>query len=117
MKKMTAKGQKWLKGFHIFFVCMWIGAAVCLSIMNPFLRPKDGSALYGICFARDKGEVMLKGNGGDSHIWLTAANSDFRIPKTLPLSLSKGRMFTFGKTAVSKTFIRASLLALRYAPK
>ena len=48
MKKLGAKGQKWLKGFHIVFACMWIGAAVCLALMNVFLKATDGMQLYGI---------------------------------------------------------------------
>ena len=48
MKKLSAKGQKWLKGFHIFFACQWIGAAVCLALMNAFMKASDGTELYGI---------------------------------------------------------------------
>ncbi|MBW1732303.1 MAG: hypothetical protein JRH08_19290 [Deltaproteobacteria bacterium] len=48
MKKLSGKGQMWLKGFHIFFACLWIGAAVCLTLMNIFLKAGDGKVLYGI---------------------------------------------------------------------
>ena len=48
MKKLSVNGQKWLKGFHILFACMWIGAAVILCLMNPFLKAIDGMQLYGI---------------------------------------------------------------------
>ena len=48
MKKLSAKGQKWLKGFHILFACMWVGAAVCLTMMNFFMHATDGMQLYGI---------------------------------------------------------------------
>lgn len=48
MKKLSAKGQKWLKGFHIFFACLWVGAAVCLALMNIFLKTDDGNVLHGI---------------------------------------------------------------------
>ena len=48
MKKLSAKGQKWLKGFHIFFACLWVGASVCLALMNIFLKTDDGNVLHGI---------------------------------------------------------------------
>ena len=48
MKKMSAKGQKQLKGIHILCACMWVGAAIILSFMNPFLKATDGMQLYGI---------------------------------------------------------------------
>lgn len=48
MKKMSAKGQKWLKGIHILCACMWVGAAIILSLMNPFIKATDGMQLYGI---------------------------------------------------------------------
>lgn len=48
MKKLSAKGQKWLKGIHILFACMWVGAAIILCFMNPFLKASDGMQLYGI---------------------------------------------------------------------
>ena len=48
MKKLSAKGQKWLKGFHIFFACMWVGAAVCLNMIIFFMTATDGMQLYGI---------------------------------------------------------------------
>lgn len=48
MKKLSAKGQKWLKGVHILCACMWIGAAIILCLMNQFLKADDGMQLYGI---------------------------------------------------------------------
>jgi len=48
MKKMSARGQKWLKCFHIIFAGMWVGAAVCLTLKLFFIRPGDGLELYGI---------------------------------------------------------------------
>lgn len=51
MKKMSAKGQKWLKGIHILCACMWVGSAMILSLMNPFLKATDGMQLYGIDIA------------------------------------------------------------------
>jgi hypothetical protein len=51
MKKLTSKGQKWLKGFHVFFSCCWVGAAVCLTSMMFFTKATDGMQLYGINFS------------------------------------------------------------------
>ena len=48
MKKFGLKGRQWLKGFHIFFACAWIGAGVCLALMNIGLSATDGKELYGI---------------------------------------------------------------------
>ena len=48
MKKMSARGQKWLKCFHLFFVALWVGAAVCLNLKQFTINPTDGMELYGI---------------------------------------------------------------------
>lgn len=48
MKKLSVKGQKWLKSIHILCACMWVGAAIILNLMNPFLKAIDGMQLYGI---------------------------------------------------------------------
>jgi len=48
MKKMKVKGQKWLKGLHIFFACSWIGAGFCLiytKAMNFWFGPIQVAAL------------------------------------------------------------------------
>lgn len=34
MKQIGLKGKAWLKGFHIFFACTWIGAAVSMVLLN-----------------------------------------------------------------------------------
>jgi|WetSurMetagenome_2_1015567.scaffolds.fasta_scaffold167342_1 uncharacterized membrane protein len=49
MKKLSAKGVKWLKGFHLIAVASWIGGAVSLLAMY-FLKEgvTDGRVLYGI---------------------------------------------------------------------
>ena len=49
---MGAKGQKWIKCFHIFFVCLWVGAAVSLVISGAGLIPTDGKMLFGIDVTR-----------------------------------------------------------------
>ncbi len=48
MKKMSNRGQRWLKGFHVFFSSCWVGAAVCLTTMMFFKKADDGMQLYGI---------------------------------------------------------------------
>jgi len=48
MKKMKVKGQKWLKGIHIFFACIWIGAGFCLILTQMGLKADSGGTLHGI---------------------------------------------------------------------
>jgi len=49
MLKLSAKGLRWLKGFHLIAVSCWIGGAVALLLLY-FLKNgvTDGSVLYGI---------------------------------------------------------------------
>jgi len=49
MKKLSAKGLKWLKGFHLIAVACWIGGAVSLLALY-FLKEgvSDAGVLYGI---------------------------------------------------------------------
>jgi len=48
VKKLSARGQKWLKGFHVFFAGLWVGGAAALTLMNFCLRAGEGMELYGI---------------------------------------------------------------------
>ena len=48
MAKISGSGQKWLKGFHVFFAGLWIGGAVALNLKQFFVNPTDGMELYGI---------------------------------------------------------------------
>jgi len=48
MVQIKAKGQRWFKFVHAFFVCMWVGACVCLNLLLFFMRPENGMQLYGI---------------------------------------------------------------------
>jgi hypothetical protein len=48
MKKLSPKGQRWLKCFHIFFSCMWVGAGVCLVFMQFALQAMDAKTIHGI---------------------------------------------------------------------
>ena len=49
MPKLSAKGLRWLKGFHLIAVSFWIGGAIALILLY-FLKNgvTDGSVLYGI---------------------------------------------------------------------
>lgn len=49
MKKLGAKGLKWLKGFHLIAVCCWLGGAVAVVLLY-FLKGdvNDGGVLFGI---------------------------------------------------------------------
>ena len=49
MPKLTARGLKWLKGFHLVAVSCWIGGGVALILLY-FLKEgvSDGNVLYGI---------------------------------------------------------------------
>ncbi len=53
MKTLSVKGQRWLKCLHIYFGCVWVGCATTLTIMQFFVRPEDGSELYGIVATLD----------------------------------------------------------------
>lgn len=46
MKKIGAKGQKWLKCLHLVCVCMWVGGAVTLVLMNFFMSILSGPELH-----------------------------------------------------------------------
>ena len=48
MKKFRGQGQKWLKCFHVFFACLWVGGGLSLILMVLFLNGEDGSSLYGM---------------------------------------------------------------------
>ncbi|MFX4262102.1 hypothetical protein ACOBQJ_07870 [Pelotomaculum propionicicum] len=34
MKKLGLKGRSWLKGFHIFFACAWVGTGISMMLMS-----------------------------------------------------------------------------------
>ncbi|MBP7736517.1 MAG: hypothetical protein KA369_11135 [Spirochaetes bacterium] len=48
MRKISPKGQRWLKCFHVFFCCAWVGGAISLLSINLFLQAEEGMDLYGI---------------------------------------------------------------------
>ncbi len=47
MKKLGLKGRAWLKGFHIFFCCAWIGTALSIVLLG-FVKSHtpNGDELY-----------------------------------------------------------------------
>jgi hypothetical protein len=49
MKKLSAKGLRWLKGFHMIAVSCWVGGVVALMLLY-FLKNgiTDGGVLHGI---------------------------------------------------------------------
>ncbi len=53
MKKLSVKGQRWLKCLHIYSGCVWVGCATTLTIMQFFVNPGDGSELFGIVATLD----------------------------------------------------------------
>lgn len=48
MKKFSAKGQKWLKCFHLIFVCLWVGGVITITLMIFIMKANNGMELYGI---------------------------------------------------------------------
>ena len=49
MPKLSAKGLRWLKGFHLITVACWIGGAVALLLLYFLKLPlRDGGVLFGI---------------------------------------------------------------------
>ena len=53
MKSLSVKGQRWLKCLHIYFGSVWVGCATTLTIMHFFVKPDNGSELYGIVSTLD----------------------------------------------------------------
>ena len=53
MKSLSVKGQRWLKCLHIYFGCVWVGCATVLTIIPFFIKPNNGSELYGIVATLD----------------------------------------------------------------
>lgn len=49
MKKLGVKGKSWLKGFHIFFACAWVGTGISmmiLALVNGHIQ--NGDELYAV---------------------------------------------------------------------
>ena len=60
MKKLSARGQKWLKCFHIYSGCVWVGCATVLSIMPYFVNPESDGELYGIQYTLDFIDLFIR---------------------------------------------------------
>jgi hypothetical protein len=59
MKKLSPSGQRWLKAFHSLFACMWVGAAIVLSVKQFFVNPSTGGELYGITSTMDFIDIVI----------------------------------------------------------
>ena len=59
MKKIRAKGRAWLKGFHVFFACIWVGTAVVLCVKQFFISASSGDELYGIISTLDFIDIKI----------------------------------------------------------
>ena len=53
MKKLSVRGQRWLKCLHIYSGCVWVGCATTLAIMQFLVEPENGNELYGIVATLD----------------------------------------------------------------
>lgn len=57
--EIGARGQRWLKSFHLLFVCLWVGGAATISLKQFFVRPTDGMELYGTLAMMDFIDVCI----------------------------------------------------------
>ena len=64
MKKLSSKGQRWLKTIHIFFACLWIGGVLSLILMMIFLNAENGLELYGIHVSMEFIDYIIIAPGG-----------------------------------------------------
>jgi MFS family permease len=48
MKKLSVKGQRWLKCFHITSVSLIVGGGACVSLKQFFIKPSDDLELCGM---------------------------------------------------------------------
>lgn len=51
MKRLGSAGRAWLKGFHIAFTAVWVGAAVCMILLHFFARPATGAETHAVLAA------------------------------------------------------------------
>lgn len=49
--KLSSTGRAWLKGFHIISTCAWVGAGVCMFLLNFVARPNQSHDLYVVMAA------------------------------------------------------------------
>lgn len=43
---LTPTGRAWLKGFHILFTSIWVGAMICLLLLHLFAAPSTASQIH-----------------------------------------------------------------------
>jgi hypothetical protein len=48
MKKLGARGQRWLKSLHIYAACLWVGCGTTLTVLSFTVDADSGAELYGI---------------------------------------------------------------------
>jgi hypothetical protein len=53
MKKIGSRGQRWLRGLHIYAACVWVGCATVLVIAQHFVVPQNDGELHGILVTLD----------------------------------------------------------------
>ena len=51
MKKLNPTARVWLKGFHLFFICAWVGAAMCMITLNYLFHPANEYERHGVLAA------------------------------------------------------------------
>ena len=49
--KLDPTGRAWLKGVHVVCTCAWVGAGVCMLLLNFVARPGNGDDLYVVMIA------------------------------------------------------------------
>lgn len=59
MKKLSAKGQRWLKCLHIYSACVWLGCATALAIMQFIIKPTSGDELHGSLSALYSIDILI----------------------------------------------------------
>ena len=53
MKKLSPRGQRWLKCFHVLSAGVWVGTAASLASKQFFLTPSRDAELFGILSTLD----------------------------------------------------------------
>ncbi len=59
MKKLSGRGQRWLKGLHTLSACMWVGAAIVLTTRQLSMNPENDGHLYGILATMDFIDIYI----------------------------------------------------------
>jgi uncharacterized membrane protein len=48
MRRLSVRGQRWLKIVHLVFACAWLGGALALLLILFLARPAGGDELYAV---------------------------------------------------------------------